>query len=333
MEGTAARSRADRLQLRFLGAAEASLDGRPIAFRTRKSLALLAYLALDPGPHPRERLADLFWPEADVVSARASLRTALNHLRQALGPSAESVFTSTRDSLGVRHGAPVDLDVAALTVAQHMARRCDGSAVHEIEAATAQYLGPFLDGMLLPDAPDVEAWIQAQRTYWRGIEAELLDRLAKLQMTARDLAAAIGTLERWTFVDPDDDIAWQRLIEAHLRSDDTAGGRRAWCAYRKAMAELDAQPSHRMAELGSQVFGRRETSHLPRPAAVVTLAGGTGVWKARLVSEFLRSIGSAGVDVAELERGLNELNRDTVRLRVELETAVDVEQPVMAFAI
>jgi len=333
MEGRPARNRPDRLQLRVLGDAEASLDGRPIAFRTRKSLALLAYLALDPGPHPRERLADLLWPEADVVDARASLRTALNYLRQALGSSADSVITSTRESLGVRPGAPVDLDVAALTAAQQLARRSDGSALDEIEAATAQYRGPFLTGMLLPDAPDFEAWIEAQRTYWRGVEAELLDRLAKLQMTERDPAAAIGTLERWTSVDPDEDIAWQRLIEVHLRSDDTAGGRRAWSAYRKAMAELDAQPSHRMAELGSQVFGRRETRDLPRPAAIVTLAGGTGVWKARLVSEFLKSIGSAGADVAELERGLNELNRDTVRLRVELQAAVDVEQPVMAFAI
>ena len=123
MEGTPARNRPDRLQLRVLGDAVASLDGRPIAFRTRKSLALLAYLALDPGPHPRERLADLLWPEADVVDARASLRTALNYLRQALGSSADSVITSTRESLGVRPGAPVDLDVAALTAAQPLARR------------------------------------------------------------------------------------------------------------------------------------------------------------------------------------------------------------------
>src|SRR2546425_12694513 len=108
MEGTPARNRPDRLQLRVLGDAEASLDGRPITFRTRKSLAVLVYLALDPGPHSRERLADLLWPEADLVDARASLRTALNYLRQALGPSADSVIMSTRESLGVMRGAPVE---------------------------------------------------------------------------------------------------------------------------------------------------------------------------------------------------------------------------------
>src|SRR5713101_9123252 len=102
MEGTPARNRPDRLQLRVLGYAEASLDGRPIAFRTRKSLALLAYLALHPGPHPRERLADLLWPDADVADARASLRTALNYMRQALGPLAEAVLMATRESLGIR---------------------------------------------------------------------------------------------------------------------------------------------------------------------------------------------------------------------------------------
>src|SRR6266853_453963 len=138
VDGTPARNRPDRLQLRVLGDAEASLDGRPIAFRTRKTLDLLAYLALDPGLHPRERLADLLWPEADVVDARASLRTALNYLRQALGSSADSVITSTRESLGVRPGAPVDLDVAGLTAAQQLARRSDVSALDEIEAATAR---------------------------------------------------------------------------------------------------------------------------------------------------------------------------------------------------
>src|SRR5260370_9544339 len=89
--------RASRLQLSLLGAAEAVLDGRPIVFRTKKALALLAYLALHPGPHPREGLADLLWPDADVARAPASLRTALNYIRQALGPRAEPPLLPARN--------------------------------------------------------------------------------------------------------------------------------------------------------------------------------------------------------------------------------------------
>jgi len=42
-----------RLRLKLLGGYEASVDGHPIRFRTRKTFALFTYLALDPRPHRR----------------------------------------------------------------------------------------------------------------------------------------------------------------------------------------------------------------------------------------------------------------------------------------
>jgi DNA-binding SARP family transcriptional activator len=52
-------------------------------FRTRKTGALLAYLALYPHRlHPRAALVDSFWPEYDPRSGRQSLRQALSSLRQ-----------------------------------------------------------------------------------------------------------------------------------------------------------------------------------------------------------------------------------------------------------
>src|SRR5260370_11352119 len=249
---------ATRLQLSLLGAAGAVLDGRPIVFRTKKALALLAYLALHPGPHPRERLADLLWPDADVADARASLRTALNYMRQALGPLAEAVIMATRESLGIRPAAPVDLDVQALAHARQLARSSRGDIRgRQIEAAVDRIRGPFLAGMLVADAPDFEAWIQSQRTYWSGVEAELLDRLATRQMGEGDVAAAISTLERWTSLNPDEEIAWQRLIDVHLRAADVTGAPRALTACRDAMAELDAEPSDQMAELRDKILGLR----------------------------------------------------------------------------
>jgi DNA-binding SARP family transcriptional activator len=259
MEGRPAQEeRAALLRLSLLGGAEAALNGRRIAFRTKKALALLAYLSLDPGPHARERLADLLWPQSDVADARASLRTALNYMRKALGSLSETVITATRESLGVRPGAPVDLDVQVLAQARHLARGSRGDIRRrQIEAAVDRIRGPFLAGMLVPDAPDFEAWIQSQRTYWSGVESELLDRLATRQMGEGDAAAAISTLERWTSLNPDEEIAWQRLIDAHLRTEDVTGARRAWSAYRHAVAELDAEPSDQMAELHDKVLGLR----------------------------------------------------------------------------
>ena len=39
-----------------------------------KSLALLAYLTLEPGPHSRDQLASLLWGECPDAKAKASLR-------------------------------------------------------------------------------------------------------------------------------------------------------------------------------------------------------------------------------------------------------------------
>ena len=50
-----------------------------------KVLALLTYLVLEPGPHTREELAGLLWGESPEPEARASLRQAIKHLRDALG--------------------------------------------------------------------------------------------------------------------------------------------------------------------------------------------------------------------------------------------------------
>jgi hypothetical protein len=69
----------------------------------------------------------------------------------------------------------------------------------------------------------------------------------------------------------------------------------------------------------------------------VTLGRGAGSWKARLVSEFLKSIASAEPDVAELDRWLNGLKHDSVTVRLELKTMVGQEQeavmPGLAFAV
>src|SRR5438105_6971625 len=79
-----------QLHLTLLGGFHARLQpGSAIALPTRKSQALLAYLALPLGrAHPRDKLAALLWGGIRDDSARASLRQALFAIRRALGDSA-----------------------------------------------------------------------------------------------------------------------------------------------------------------------------------------------------------------------------------------------------
>ena len=61
-------------------------DGGAVVFRSRKHLALLAYLAVEQRhSHSRDTLLGLLWPEAPEDAARSNLRVALADLRRLLG--------------------------------------------------------------------------------------------------------------------------------------------------------------------------------------------------------------------------------------------------------
>ena len=94
------------LEVRLAGELGAAHRRRELAPPTSKrARAVLAYLALNPGPQPRGRLAARFWPDVLDESARASLRVALTELRQALGPAAGHVV-ATRDTVALDGPGP-----------------------------------------------------------------------------------------------------------------------------------------------------------------------------------------------------------------------------------
>src|SRR5262245_19345989 len=75
-----------RLHVTLLGGFDVRLaSGIPLPLRTRKSQALLAYLAVRPGqPHSRDKLAALLWADKSDGAARNGLRHALLELRRGL---------------------------------------------------------------------------------------------------------------------------------------------------------------------------------------------------------------------------------------------------------
>src|SRR6186997_783720 len=75
-------------RIELLGGLRVHYGGHAITrFRTRKTAALLAYLAYHcHRQHPRELLIELLWPEIDVDSGRARLSQALTALRGQLEP-------------------------------------------------------------------------------------------------------------------------------------------------------------------------------------------------------------------------------------------------------
>ena len=92
---------------------------------------MLAWLAVNPGPHSRSRLAGLLRPDVAEEVARKTLRDAIYELRRAFAP-AEPVV-ATRESVQLR----AEVDLAAFA-----ARRAAG----RLEAAAPVPVGRLARG-------------------------------------------------------------------------------------------------------------------------------------------------------------------------------------------
>jgi DNA-binding SARP family transcriptional activator len=89
------------LRLRLHGQLAADLDGSPLAMPTsERARALIAWLALHPGSHPRPVVASALWPDAAPQRALANLRTAIWAVHQAWGPAADRLV-ATRSGVGL----------------------------------------------------------------------------------------------------------------------------------------------------------------------------------------------------------------------------------------
>ena len=132
------------LEVRLLGRLEARARGRMLPLPAEpQAPALLAWLALHPGEHPRGPLADLLWPGLPAANARAALRRAAWALRRMLGPD-ERLVVDGRDALELRCATDV----------QEFERLASAG---EPAAALALCRGPFLEGF------DDHDWVVAAR--------------------------------------------------------------------------------------------------------------------------------------------------------------------------
>src|SRR5438132_5665913 len=107
----------DLLRLAMLGPPEVFHDGGRLTFALRKALALLLYLAVEGGMHPRGNLAALLWPDSEPHAARTALRNAIALLRNLLTDAdsasayPHSHLRSERDLIGLDRQAPLELDL------------------------------------------------------------------------------------------------------------------------------------------------------------------------------------------------------------------------------
>ena len=110
--GSSGRPEGTALSVTMLGKLSFRVGGREIELLSRKTRALLGYLALtEAQEESRERLVGLFWSESSEERARASLRQALHEIRNALVPSSFAGFRTDKLSVAFDR-AQIRVDVA-----------------------------------------------------------------------------------------------------------------------------------------------------------------------------------------------------------------------------
>src|SRR5881275_2422535 len=192
------------LRLNVLGPPEIFHEGSRLTFALRKAQALLLYLAVEGGMHPRSKLAALLWPDSEPHAARTALRNALTLLRSLLATpdasaSPHSHLLAEQDLLGLDPQAPFELDLDVVQQAYHQAQRHStlpaepqrAALAAQLQQALALVRGPFLDGFWLGEEAPFDEWVQQQQQQWQVRVHLLLDRLSSWQEEAFEWEPAL----------------------------------------------------------------------------------------------------------------------------------------------
>lgn len=161
-----------RIRIRTLGELAVLHDDKAVKLpASRRTRALLAYLALTGRPHRRDRLCELFWEIPD--DPRGALRWSLSKLRPLVNDGAKERLTADRERVALK-SADVKIDLRGL------AGELDASGItlDRLEELAARLGELLLDGIDLPDQPLFQEWLTAEREDAKRLRGRALQRLA-----------------------------------------------------------------------------------------------------------------------------------------------------------
>lgn len=199
----------ETLHLKLFGGFELSRpSGEIVVVTARRSVALLAYLALQRQPQSRERVAGLLWENSPDHRARASLRQALLGLRHLL-PELPLIVEPRPEHLAL--SPRVEVDVHAFEAAlRHMPAN--------LPRAARLYRGDLLASHRI-DSDGFETWLMGERLRLRSAALSAMHVLLEAPVRGDEqMQIALCALT----LDPAEESAHRSLIRLYAES-----GRRA----------------------------------------------------------------------------------------------------------
>ncbi len=171
---------------------------------SRKSSAVLGYLALVPGMRERtEKLAGLIWPHLESVPARRSVGNCRRQLRAIVEKHSGSLFYAADGDIGLNE-LQFDTDLALILSELRRGR------VPQILLEVTDWPSRILEGFENTN-PLFASWLEITRTTWRNriihVLTDLIERFAPHDESCHDAALAILAIE------PGNEQASTALIE------------------------------------------------------------------------------------------------------------------------
>jgi DNA-binding SARP family transcriptional activator/tetratricopeptide (TPR) repeat protein len=308
-------------RISVLGDLQVLRGGRPLALPpSRKTRALLGYLALAPRPQGRQKLCDLLWEGPG--DPRAALRWSLTKLRPLLDDRGRARVVADKETAAVTLGEG-ELDLAQVRA---LAGARPGAApVEALRRAAALFRGELLEGLELPDCFRFHEWCAGEREAARSLRIAILDALvAGLE---RDPEEALARARERVAVDPlaerghaavirllarlrrpreglEQYDACRRILESAFGARPSAELERARLALTSPAAAVEAPPAAPAPAPRPAAFvGRaRELAALDAVVAaavagrrqVLLVTGEPGIGKSRLLDELGARVRRAG---------------------------------------
>ncbi|QUL37884.1 alpha/beta hydrolase [Erythrobacter sp. JK5] len=245
------------MDIRTIGPLAALHDGAELPLpASRKTRALMAYLALSSGTHARQALCDLLWDTPD--DPRAALRWSLSKLRPVLNAGGVERLRSDRQN--------VWLDRADLELDIDRALSADRPSSEAAESLWQIGNGTLLEDCEMPNQQGFTAWLDRRRAELQQARSRLAAHYAQLEALQGD------ERDRWA----------QRWLEG---SPFDAGAARCAVETRHALAGKDA--AHELAAMLERRFGEAE---LEPPRFFGPAAPGAAIGHAPIPEQSIRFV-------------------------------------------
>ena len=195
-----------RLKLFLFGSPRLLQGDQTLEVDARKSMAILAYLAVTNRPHSRETLLTLLWPELTSRQAQNVLRRNLSTLNKTLDGQWLDV---NRDIISLDEGTDAWVDIAHFRhLAQgrqdhhHSSTELCTDCLTDLTKAADLYHADFLAGFGVRNSPNFDAWQFLETEQLKRELAAVLQRLVDAHSGRREYDQAINYAQRWLILDP-----------------------------------------------------------------------------------------------------------------------------------